>query len=354
MSKSLGNGIDPLDMIEKYGADAVRYSLTVLCSQGQDIKLDPLKFEMGRNFANKIWNAFNVFGRFIEEGKDYRRQRKTSELELVEKWMLHRLNDTIEGVNADIERFRLNEALMRIYDLFWGDFCDWYLEIIKPPFGETMDEDKVALALEIYEKMILMLHPFMPFITEELYTKVRPRGEGEMCINAEWPKQNADELNPDANNAMGLIQQLVSGMRNIKNKMSIPPKQEITALLDIPDVEMAKTISDHAGYFAQLAKVTSLTVGQGIEKPKASAAMVVGANSGFIPLAGLIDLDVERERLQKNISQKEGFLKGIRKKLGNERFMANAPADVVTRERKKESDALTEIESLKASLAGLE
>ena len=194
MSKSLGNGIDPLDMIDQYGADAVRFSLVILCAQGQDIRLDPTKFEMGRNFANKIWNAFKVFGRFMEAGKTYRRARSFEELELVERWMLHRLHAAIEEVNGVLARYRLNEALGRIYDLFWKDYCDWYLELIKPAPGEEPDEETLALAIELYDAMIRLLHPFMPFITEELWTQLQPREEGACCMTAPWPEQ---DISPD-------------------------------------------------------------------------------------------------------------------------------------------------------------
>src|SRR5690606_14235124 len=215
MSKSLGNGIDPLEMIEQYGADAVRYSLTVLCAQGQDIKLDPLKFEMGRNFANKIWNAFNVFGQFMEEGKTYARRRSFDELELGEQWILHRRNATVGVVNASIDRYRLNEAVTAIYDLFWHDYCDWYLEVIKAPKGKSMDEDTIALAIEVYEKMVQLLHPFMPFITEELWHRIRPRDEGEACIVSKWPEQNSAEMDARVSGAFQMIQVMISGIRNV-------------------------------------------------------------------------------------------------------------------------------------------
>ena len=154
-------------------ADAVRFCLTILCAQGQDIKLDPTKFEMGRNFANKIWNAFNVFGQFMDEGKEYRRSRSFQELDLVEKWMLTRLNQTIAEVDDDVRKYRLNEALTKIYTLFWGDYCDWYLELIKPKYGGKMEEDKIALAADLFGRLLQLLHPFMPFITEELWWKLR-------------------------------------------------------------------------------------------------------------------------------------------------------------------------------------
>lgn len=352
MSKSLGNGIDPLEMIEQYGADAVRYSLTVLCAQGQDIKLDPLKFEMGRNFANKIWNAFNVFGQFMEEGKDYRRRRSFDELELVEKWMLHRLNTTIKLVDETVERYRLNEALMAIYDVFWRDYCDWYLELIKPPFGEQMDDDTIALAVEIYERMVQLLHPFMPFITEELWWRLRPREDQEACMVSEWPAANGEETDEAAEETFSLMQEMISGIRNIKSQYNVSPGKEIAAIVNLPAEAngLVQSFNTNSQYFAKLARVSDLTVGSEQPKPPASASVVIKQHEVFVPLAGMVDLDQERARLEKAIEQKEKFLTGIERKLQNEKFVSRAPADVVERERQKARDASDELQRLHANL----
>ncbi len=361
MSKSLGNGIDPLEMIEQYGADAVRYSLTVLCTQGQDIKLDPSKFEMGRNFANKIWNAFNVFGQFMEtddEGRplrDYRRQRRFEELSLVERWMVSRLNQAIATVNEAIDRYRLNEALLTIYDLFWGDYCDWYLELIKPPRGQAMDEETIALAVELYEKMIQLLHPFMPFITEALWWRLRPRGEQEACIVSRWPESHPEEIDETALRRFGRIQEMISGIRNVRSTYGVPPGREIRVWINVPEDERDEVahLEAHRNYFARLARVGALTAGVGLERPKASAAVVVGRYEVYVPLADVIDLAQERARLEKEIAQKERFLESVRKKLQNPQFLEKAPAEVVARERQKEQDARAELERLQANLAAL-
>lgn len=353
MSKSLGNGIDPLDMIEQYGADAVRFSLTILCAQGQDIKLDPTKFEMGRNFANKIWNAFNVFGQFMEPNKSYRRQRSFDELELVERWMLTRLSQTIDGVNDDLARYRLNEAATRVYTLFWGDYCDWYLELIKPRAGETMDEEKIALAVELFETMLQLLHPFMPFITEELWTHVRPREEGDLIMTSSWPEASKTDVDTDDAARFSTMQELISGIRNIRAQYNVPPSQDISAQLAV-EPDLVGAIDEHRAYFARLARVAELTVGAGGDRPKASASAVVGRNQVYVPLAGMIDLDVERDRLQKEIDQKEGFLTSVERKLSNEQFVGRAPADVVAKERAKADDARAELKRLRLSLSELE
>ena len=356
MSKSLGNGIDPLEMAEQYGADAVRFSLTVLCAQGQDIKLDPSKFEMGRNFANKIWNAFNVFGQFMEEGKSYNRERTFEELTLVEKWMLTRLNETIELVEEDVKKYRLNEALTRIYTLFWGDYCDWYLELIKPAYGTPMSEDTIALAVELYEKMILLLHPFMPFITEELWWKLRPREEGSACMMQKWPTHNEAEIDSKAASVLALMQELISGIRNVKSQYGVSPGKEIQAILNVPANSngLVDTMNDNKHYFSKLARVSDLQVGIGQKKPKASASVIHGEHEVYIPLAGMIDLEVERKRLLKEITNKKNFLESLSRKLQNEKFVQNAPEAVVNKEREKAQMAELELRNLEANLADLE
>ncbi len=352
MSKSLGNGIDPLDMTDQYGADAVRFSLTILCAQGQDIKLDPTKFEMGRNFANKIWNAFNVFGQFMEDGRDYRRERSFGELEFVEKWMLTRLNRTILAVEEDLGRYRLNEAIIKIYTLFWGDFCDWYLELIKPARGERMEDDKIALALELFEKMLQLLHPFMPFITEELWTHVRPRQEGDICMTSSWPQSDASQVDESLADHFRTMQEMISGIRNIKSQYNVPPGQEISASLHL-ESDLVGPVKEHQDYFAKLAKVSDMTVSTDATIPPASASVVVGRNQVFVPLEGMIDLEVERDRIRKEIEDKQKFLKSVEGKLSNESFVSRAPAEVVEKERSKATEIREELERLESGLAEL-
>jgi valyl-tRNA synthetase len=365
MSKSLGNGIDPLEMVDQYGADATRFTLTLLCAQGQDIKLAPSKFEMGRNFANKIWNAFNVFGQFMEttdEGeptREYERTRDFEDLELVEQWMLHRLNTAIEDIDDSLDRYRLNEIAERVYDVFWRDYCDWYLELIKPPHGEEMSEEKIALATEIYETLLKLLHPLMPFITEELWWKVRPREAGDACIVADWPEADPAQMDEDAAETFELIQEMISGIRGIKSDYGVGLGHEIEATVSVPDRsdDLADTVRRYADYFDKLASVTDLTVEPGAEKPdgyRASASVVVGRCEVFVPLAGMIDLDQERERLRNEIEEKEGFLESVERKLNNPQFVNKAPDEVVDRERQKKKDATAELKRLRDNLADLQ
>jgi valyl-tRNA synthetase len=354
MSKSLGNGIDPLEMIDQYGADAVRFSLTILCAQGQDIKLDPTKFEMGRNFANKIWNAFNVFGQFMEDGRDYRRKRSFAELDFAEKWMLTRLNETIAEVEEDLSRYRLNDAITEIYTLFWGDYCDWYLELIKPTGGGVaMEEDRIALAVEIFEKMLQLLHPFMPFITEELWTHVRPRQKGDTCMMSSWPVQNPDEMDVELASHFTTMQELISGIRNIRAQYNVPASQDISVLLQL-EPALLKPVEGHQAYFSKLARVSDLQFSATASRPPASASAVVGRNQVFVPLHGMIDLGQERDRLTAEIAQKTAFMKSTESKLANENFVSRAPADVVEKERAKLLETEAELKRLRLSLTELE
>jgi valyl-tRNA synthetase len=309
---------------------------------------------MGRNFANKIWNAFNVFGQFMEEGRTYERKRDFAELELAEQWMLTRLRDTVEAVEDDLSRYRLNEALQKIYHGFWSDYCDWYLELIKPPYGEQMSEDRIALAAWIYERLLELLHPFMPFVTEELWHRLRPRAEGDALIAAGWPEAGA--LDADAGRAatFAALQEMIESIRSVKSDYGVGQGQEIAASVRADGADgLAGAVRRHADYFEKMAGVTELAVGPDEEKPPASAAKVAGESEVFVPLEGMIDLDKERERLRSEIADKRSFLDGVKRKLQNEQFLNKAPAEVVERERQKRRDATDELERLRANLDDL-
>ncbi|PAP74498.1 valine--tRNA ligase [Rubrivirga sp. SAORIC476] len=359
MSKSLGNGIDPLDMIETYGADAVRYTLAVLCAQGQDIKLDEGKFEGGRNFANKIWNASRVFGRFVEKDaagrptEDLRRERDFADLDLAERWLLTRLHETTEAVTEALDKYRISEAAHLAYDFVWRDFCDWYLEVSKAPHGETPSRETLALSTEVFEQILQLLHPFMPFVTEELWWTLRPRQPGDALIAAAWPAPDPAETDAEAAGTFATVQDLVTAIRQVRAQYNVPPSQDVRALIVTGDAATATALEGAREYVERLAGLSALTLGADLDKPKASAAVVVGPHIVYVPLEGMIDLDVERARLQKEIDAKRGFLGGVEKKLLNEAFVSRAPEAVVAKERQKADDAKAEIAALQANLADL-
>ena len=362
MSKSLGNGIDPLDMIEQYGADAVRFTLAKLCAQGQDIKLDPTNFEGGRNFANKVWNAFNVFGRFLETGddgrpvRDVRRERSFAELSLVETWLLTRLAETVHAVDEALAKFRVSEAAQIVYDFVWRDFCDWYLELAKPAHGEAMDAETLAFSVEVFDAILRLLHPFMPFVTEELWWKLRPREAGDALVVAAWPE--ADDLHTDAEEEVlfGTVQDLVQAVRQVRAQYNVPPSKGIAATIRVGGDaanETVRALESARGYLERLAGLDRLAIGADLDKPAASAAAVVDRHEVYVPLAGMIDLDQERARLQKEIDGKRQFLGSVEKKLRNDAFTSRAPEAVVEKERQKAADAKAEIAALEANLADL-
>lgn len=219
-----------------------------------------------------------------------------------------------------------------------------------------MDEETIALAVEIYETLLKLLHPFMPFITEELWWKLRPREDGEACIVADWPAADADAMDADRAETFELLQEMISGIRGIKSDYGVGLGQEIEATVSVPveDEALADTVRRYADYFDKLASVTDLTVQPGAEKPTASASVVVGRCEVFVPLAGMIDLEQERERLRGEIAEKEDFLEGVKQKLNNRQFVNKAPDEVVERERQKKKDATAELERLQDNLADLE
>jgi len=266
--------------------------------------------------------------------------------------MLHRLNAAIRDMDDSLSRYRLNEMAQRVYDVFWRDYCDWFLELIKPDYGEEMSDEKMATAIEVYEKLLTLLHPFMPFITEELWWRLRPREEGEACIVSDWPAVDAGSMDADRADTFELIQDLISGIRGVKSDYGVGLGKEIDATISVPRRahDLAETLSAHRRYFARLAGVTHLTVEPQAEKPQASASVVVGRCEVYVPLAGMIDLEQEAERLQKEIEQKEGFLQSVEKKLSNRQFVTKAPDEVVERERQKKEDAVAELDRLRANL----
>jgi valyl-tRNA synthetase len=356
MSKSLGNGIDPLDMADQYGADAVRFTLATLCAQGQDIKLDPSGFEGGRNFANKLWNAFNVFGRFLETDADAHPTTDVGPMPdpatLVEQWIATRFAETVAAVDEALGKYRISEAAQTVYDFVWRDVCDWYLEVAKPLPGEPMDARTLAFSVGLYENVLRLVHPFMPFVSEELWWKLRPRPAGQALAAAAWPTPGATF--PEEAATFASVQEVVGAVRQIRAQYSVAPSKRIEAEVHVPVEAAAEALDRLAGAtVTRLAGLSTLRVGTSMEKPPASAAVLVGRMAVFVPLAGTIDLDAERARLNKEIDAKAGFLRSVEGKLANETFVSRAPEAVVAVERQKAADAAAQIEALRATLADL-
>jgi valyl-tRNA synthetase len=350
MSKSLGNSPDPLDVIRDYGADALRFTVIYLAPLGQDVMFSTEKCELGRNFANKIWNS----GRFLlmnAEKISLNKDFKNTHIDFADEWIISRLNKTVLQLNKAMDEFEVNNAIKLIYSFIWNDFCDWYVEMIKNRLYADDEEIKSAVltrAISIFEDALKMLHPFMPFITEELWQLMDERKEGESISTSAYPAAVENLIKDSADEEMDFVKDIITAIRNIRGEMNISPSKKVNAMIK------SSSVKDYQiEYIKKLAKVEDLKVDANIQKPKASASAVLRGVEIFIPLEGLIDLEVERQKIQKEITRLEGSLAGIDKKLSNEKFVANASPEVVEKERAKQKDWLENIGKLKEILANL-
>ena len=339
MSKSLGNSPDPLDLIARYGADGVRMGMMLAAPAGNDIMFDERLCEQGRNFCNKIWNAFRLL-----QGWQVDSEATAPEASrLAVKWMQSKLSATITEVNELLARFRLNDAIMAIYRLFWDDFSSWYLEMVKPPYGEPIDGETMKATRGFFDALLRLLHPFMPFITEELWQHLETRREGESIMYATTPVAEAPDTQLLAD--VDLAREIVTGVRAVRAKKNIPAREALTLNIvgNIP-----------AGIESLVTKLGNVEkINADAVKDPAAASFMVGTLEFNVPLAASIDVAAEIERLKKEIAYLEGFKASIEKKLGNERFVNNAPAAVVEGERKKLSDTETKLAANMATLAAL-
>ncbi len=353
MSKSLGNSPDPLGLIQQYGADGTRVGMLFASPAGNDLLFDEGLCEQGRNFSNKIWNAFRFLSMNKEDGVEYTPTLELDNESLADRWMISRIQSTMAGVENDFESYRLNEALKKLYSLVWDDFCDWYIEVSKSDTpGENMSKENLERALGLFELLMKLLHPFMPFITEEIWQRIQPRTENEALTISRWPTL---EGKPDIH-ALDLFEQIqeqVSAIRNIQSEMGLSPREELEILVKPSNQSEANKLKSESWIYHKFLSISKITFSSDIEKPKASASALVKGTELFIPLEGLIDLEKEQLRIQKEIKKAEGFLKSVEGKLSNEKFVENAPDEVVERERQKMADAQSDIKLLRQTLENL-
>ncbi len=359
MSKSLGNGIDPLEMIAKYGADAVRASLILLTVEGQDVKLAESRFEMGRNFANKLWNA----SRFALMNLSESAAVEPGPPALEDVWIRSRLNAVVRHVTRALEDYQFNEALRLLYDFVWHEFCDWYLEIIKPRlYAEDSDAaaDKAAAQdtlARVLDAALRMLHPFVPFITEEIWQKLKALGRPELdapaLMRAAWPQPDPEWDAPEAEETMSRLQDIVRAVRNIRNKFRVADRRPLAVIVCAPDQAALDELTPHREFLTRMAFLESLEIAVDAAKPERSAAEVVGSLQVFAPLADVIDLDAERKRLEQRIAKAEAQLAGVTRNLANQSFVEKAPAEVVERERQRLDELTAQIDMWKQNLADL-
>ena len=342
MSKSLGNSPDPIELIEKYGADGVRMGMMLSAPAGNDILFDESLCEQGRNFNNKIWNAFRLVSNFAVDNSI----EQPEICKLAGNWMQAKINEASEEVDSLFGKYRISEALMCVYKLFWDEFSSWYLEMIKPEYGSPIDGVTYSTALKQFEQLLKLLHPFMPFITEELWQHLYDRKEGESIMFSPVSMPSITEDQRTMLNEMEKVKQIISGVRTIRNQKNIAPKNAL----------VLQILNTHAydKYLPIITKMANLSsVDYVTAKDADASAFMVGTDEFAIPLGNLIDKDAEIEKLEAQLQHLEQFLCGIEKKLSNERFVANAPANVVEMERKKQSDSKEKIAAIKASLAKL-
>ena len=359
MSKSLGNGIDPLDIIKEYGTDALRVSMILVTPEGQDPCISFNTFQIGRNFANKLWNAskfvmFNLKSLDISN-TDYKIEN--DHLELADRWILSRMNKTIQDVTQLMGDYRFNSSVKVLYDFVWHDFCDWWVELVKPRFALSDDkEEKIhaqKLALLLLDNILKLLHPFMPFITEEIWHKLyhlEPENSDQTLMKAKWPESNASYIDSNLEQRMQRVQDVVSAIRNIRSEINIPPAKKAQVLLKIDKKNLIETVDDNKHYILNLGRVDDLKIGQRIKRPPKVASAVIKDMEVFVILEGLIDPEVERKRLEKEIQRITGLLDKTNKKLSNDYFLKKAPKDIIEKERAKKEDYQKMLDKLDKNL----
>ena len=342
MSKSLGNSPDPIELIEKFGADGVRMGMMLSAPAGNDILFDESLCEQGRNFNNKIWNAFRLV-----KGWQTVDAQQPEVNKMAISWFEAKLKETNAEINDLFSKYRISEALMAVYRLFWDEFSSWYLEMVKPDYQQPIDRATYDATLHFFEVLLKMLHPFMPFITEELWQNIYDRQPGESimrdCLHLEAP--TADDMRMASD--IEVLKQVVGGVRTVRNQKNISPREALA--LQVVGNNPLQTYGCVITKMANLSAIDIVT-----EKDGTAAAFMVGTTEYAVPLGDKIDVAAEIEKAEAQLKHMEGFLAGVRKKLSNEKFVAHAPEAVVALERKKESDSLEKIAALKETIASLQ
>jgi len=338
MSKSLGNGLDPLEVINEYGTDPVRFTLAVLAAQGRDIKLDVGSFDAYRRFANKIWNATRFVLLNMEDHEKI--ELKEEDLKIEDKWILSRLNSTILEISKDLEDYNYDQAARKLYDFFWNELCDWYIEASKNRLNSSGNDKLIVqnVILQVFDSSLRLLHPFMPYISEELWQKLPIEKDSELLISAKWPEYNENNIYPEAEKVFSKVMELVSGIRNVKAEMDIPQTQEVEVKYKI----VAKNddfIEKNIKLIEHLAFLKGITQTE-VKPAKSATAYVDESVEVYIPLGEYIDVDTEKQRLTKKLEKLSKDIELYNKKLSNKNFVEKADPDVVekTKEDLKESE----------------
>jgi valyl-tRNA synthetase len=341
MSKSLGNSPDPIELMEKYGADGVRTGMLFSSPAGNDLPFDEKLCEQGRNFSNKIWNAFRLLN-----GWEIDASLNGKENQVSIDWFESKCNAALAEIEDHFKKFRISGALITTYKLVWGDFCSWYLEMVKPEYGKPIDKATYEATANFFEKVLKVLHPFMPFISEEIWHLLADRKENESIMVAEWPAIGTS--NASLLEKAGFAFEVTTQIRNLRNSKGISPKEQFKLLFKT-DNELA-----FAGFENVVSKLANLSELTAVEtNPEAAFSFVIKGDEYFVPVEGGVDVEKEKAALQKELDYSKGFIISVNKKLGNERFVNNAPDQVITNERKKLADAEAKVKALEEQLAAM-
>lgn len=337
MSKSLGNSPDPIELIDKYGADSVRVGILLSSAAGNDLLFDEDLMLQGRNFATKIWNAF----RLVQGWKQENKPAGAVENQTIE-WFGHLLDKTVKEINEQFEKFRISDALHLIYKLIWDDFCSWYLEAIKPNYGEGISKEVYDKTIAYFEELMKLLHPFMPFLTEELWQNITSRNTDEALIIAQ--QKEASEFDVNIIIQFDIAKEWISGVRNYRQSKGISPKETVELYTNALE-------NSNEALIKKLANVSDIYFNEKTDKP--SFSFLVGSTELSIPLSETLDLEEEKKKTEEELSYLKGFLASVEKKLSNEKFVSGAPEKVVEMERKKQKDAQDKIALLEEKLKTL-
>ena len=339
MSKSLGNSPDPLELIDKYGADGVRMGMMLAAPAGNDILFDDALCEQGRNFNNKIWNAFRLVKGWNVEGNEQPEYAR-----LATEWFEAMLAKTTAEVNDLFGKYRLSEALMVVYKLFWDEFSSWYLEMVKPAYGQPIDSVTYEKTLSFFDTLLKLLHPFMPFITEELWQHIYDRKDGESIMTQTL--NMTETYDETIINKFEAVKEVIGGIRTIRLQKNIAQKEALNL-----EVVGESPVADFNAVIEKLCNLSEIA--QVNAKAEGAASFMVGTTEYAVPLGNLINVEEELKKLEADLKYQEGFLMSVMKKLSNEKFVSKAPANVIEMERKKQADAETKIAALKESIAAL-
>jgi len=342
MSKSLGNSPDPIELMKQYGADGVRVGMLLSSPAGNDLMFDEDLCKQGSGFVNKIWNAYRLI-----DGWEVSETVKTPEASVVAiDWYKSKFQKALVELEDHYSKYRISDALMTTYKLVWDDFCSWLLEMVKPAYGQPIDAKTKAAVIAVLEDNLKVLHPFVPFISEEIWQHITPRGKEDALIIASWPETK--EVNEDLVKEFDFASEVISGIRTIRKEKNIAFKDAI----DLTVINAEKVAPTFDAVIAKLGNVENYNYGS--EKLDGALTFRVKSNEYFVPMTGAIDIEAEIAKLQEELQYTEGFLKSVQKKLSNERFVSGAPEKVVAMEKQKEADALAKIDTIKASLAAMQ